>query len=358
MFETVDPETGEPYSDVDVDAVIEHGRQVEKQVLRYDTPKERGEGLLLREKEVEKRLRKEEASQERLLREFDSLPESERARRADEYGAKLDAGMARITALNTELNALRDDPRHAWAVHYGLHRALGSHQGGISREFGPDFPQGLPREVADSGWSWFTRRVGSANLPKKNAVVEFHPTSESRSFCVGREVHLSYGASSSVVVHELGHWLEHNRDDVRTAAIRFLERRFKQTSTPGDIKKLSDLTGSSTYAPTEVAFRDRFADPYVGKLYTGLASFPGASGGVGGRITATEVVSMGIQMLYQNPGRFKSTDPQHYYFTLGVMRLAAKHRNPAQTAAGAAPFRIHASELGTIAEELKGRSRG
>jgi hypothetical protein len=145
----------------------------------------------------------------------------------------------------------------------------------------------------------------------------------SRSYFVPREntMYLIKNESGWVVVHEWGHYLENQRPAVHQACVEFLNRRYQEAVRSGlsesaDVKPLKELTKVDAYQPYEVAFRDRFRDPYVGKVYRDASN--------------TEVMSMGLQYLYENPLRFRSEDPEHYYLTLGL--IAHVRKNPVDKA--------------------------
>ncbi len=106
---------------------------------------------------------------------------------------------------------------------------------------------------------------------------------------------------TSVIVHELGHWLEAMIPGAKDAAIAFLERR-----TSGDkLVKMREATGNKSYADDEVTRPDRFLDPYIGKHYQALGAY-----------RATETLSMGLELMATNPGMFASRDPDHFEFVL------------------------------------------
>jgi len=95
------------------------------------------------------------------------------------------------------------------------------------------------------------------------------------------------------VVHEMGHWMEDKFPKVKELAHKFLDRR-----TAGESNQLlSSLVPGAGYKPDEVTKPDKFINPYVGKDY-------GADG--------SEVVSMGLEALYQDAGRFARQDPDHF----------------------------------------------
>jgi hypothetical protein len=150
----------------------------------------------------------------------------------------------------------------------------------------------------------------------------------SRSYFVPKEntMYLIKNESTWVVIHEWGHYLENQRPAVHQACVEFLNRRYQEAVRSGnsekaDIKPLKELTSIGAYEPYEVAFRDRFRDPYVGKVYRDASN--------------TEVMSMGLQYLYENPLRFRSEDPEHYYLTLGL--IAHVRKNPVDKAKRVSP---------------------
>jgi hypothetical protein len=150
----------------------------------------------------------------------------------------------------------------------------------------------------------------------------------SRSYFVPQEnvMYLIKNESSWVVVHEWGHYLENQRPAVYQACVEFLNRRYQEAVRSGlgesaEVKPLKELTKVDAYQPYEVAFRDRFRDPYVGKVYRDASN--------------TEVMSMGLQYLYENPLRFRSEDPEHYYLTLGL--IAHVRKNPVDKAKRVSP---------------------
>jgi hypothetical protein len=121
-------------------------------------------------------------------------------------------------------------------------------------------------------------------------------------------IHLAADTSASSVVHEYGHALEHQRLGIHKEALEFLHRRV------GDepAQPLQQVVPDSHYEPDErgrkngfdKAFGDRSAW-YVGKDY-------------GKR--ATEVVSMGLEKLYEDPAGLAEKDPDYFRFIMRVLR--------------------------------------
>jgi hypothetical protein len=177
------------------------------------------------------------------------------------------------------------------------------------------------REQIEAAKDWISNVVGKVS-DTPCGIKQLKPGEgyygDSRSYFMPREntMYLINNESSWVVVREWGHYVESQRPVVHYACVEFLSRRYQQAVRSGvaswyEIKPLRDLTKINSYEPHEVAFQDRFMDPYVGKLYR--------SG------QATEVMSMGLQYLYENPMKFRQLDPDHYYLTLGLIAYLRKH---------------------------------
>lgn len=108
-------------------------------------------------------------------------------------------------------------------------------------------------------------------------------------------------------VHELGHWLEHKAPAVSTLARRFLEHRTKG-ETPVPLKRLTGMPG---YRGDEVAIRDRFVHPYMGKIYTSHTAH-----------VPTEIMSMGLENLTDAASAvwFAKNDPEMFDFIVSTAR--------------------------------------
>jgi hypothetical protein len=117
-----------------------------------------------------------------------------------------------------------------------------------------------------------------------------------RSSAYRDEIRIRSTAGPETTVHEMGHFLEHMNSDVEDAATAFRARRTKgeTASWLGD-----------NYRKNEVAKRDKFINPYMGKIY--------AHGG-------TEIVSMGLEMMVHDPLTLALEDPEYFDFIFNVAR--------------------------------------
>lgn len=122
-----------------------------------------------------------------------------------------------------------------------------------------------------------------------------------RAYCRGADIHVSkYYESEGTIVHELGHWLEASDATAQKAARQFLAvRTAGEQSSP-----LTTIVPGSSYTRGEWAKPDEFFHAYVGKVYP----------------MATEVISMGMEMMATNPAKLARMDPEHFDLTFHVMR--------------------------------------
>ena len=100
----------------------------------------------------------------------------------------------------------------------------------------------------------------------------------------------------NTIVHELGHWLEGQSEYIHEQALKFLARRAQGEQ--------ARWLGSG-YGKSERAWFDKFITPYIGKDYAGKAS---------------EVISMGLQYMAQDPVEFARLDPDMFDFIYYLMR--------------------------------------
>jgi phage gp29-like protein len=101
--------------------------------------------------------------------------------------------------------------------------------------------------------------------------------------------------------HEIGHQIEDSQGLFALTASRWISSRAE-----GQVTRLSNLT-KGRYRSDEVAFPDKFIDPYVGKLY---------------KSGSTEVISMGVET-FASPRamlNLASADPDHFAYTVGVLQ--------------------------------------
>ena len=112
------------------------------------------------------------------------------------------------------------------------------------------------------------------------------------------EVYLRHDAPTRVILHEFGHWLEDSVQGVKKAAFAHLEPRVL-----GEIPRQLGIG----YHPLEYTQPDAFINAYVGKCKAD-----------GSRVY-TELVSTGLEYLYENPLQLFEQDPQTGAFLLDLL---------------------------------------
>ncbi len=112
---------------------------------------------------------------------------------------------------------------------------------------------------------------------------------------------INQNTNRSTAVHEAMHWLEFNNKDVYDKAKAFLEYR-----TQGEYpEKLNVLVPNSTYKDNEIAKKDNFFNPYCGKIY---------------KANGTEILSMGLEQIFEDAVGFSKNDPEYFNFVLDIIQ--------------------------------------
>lgn len=129
-------------------------------------------------------------------------------------------------------------------------------------------------------------------------------------------VRLEPNEPEHVVVHELGHHFEHTVG-LYDAANEFRKMRVEKSGKPtrpmADIAK--EYLGSPlNYDATEVGNEDDFGKAFNGNRVS--AAYAGKEY----QHRATEIISMGVELLYNDPVGFAERDPEYFKFIVGVLR--------------------------------------
>lgn len=143
-----------------------------------------------------------------------------------------------------------------------------------------------------------------SGIINKDFIPDFSPIAKgfngNRAFVNGNSIHLNSLDSIFTSIHECMHWLENVNPDVLANSMAFLKYRTQNDTT----KTLRELTGNKNYESNEDAKADNFFSPYCGKAYT----------------TATEIMSMGVQRLFEHPDKFYKEDREYFNFVIGNLR--------------------------------------
>lgn len=154
-------------------------------------------------------------------------------------------------------------------------------------------------EEIRKGLDGASRLTGLQGTDKATVIVK--AGGSGRSNATGEYINITKGSKAAIVVHEMGHWIEHNVPGIREKTFAFLERRTQAEKA----KWLGDR-----YNKAERAKVDNFIDPYMGKDYF----YPN------GQRRATEVLSMGLQYMYADPIKLAMQDPDYFDFIFNLLR--------------------------------------
>lgn len=130
-------------------------------------------------------------------------------------------------------------------------------------------------------------------------------TSDGASYSPGADlIEIGAGNDVSTAVHEFGHHVEHTIPGVREAANAFLAHRVGDEPET----RLADLfPGFDRYVTGK---KDHFDDYFQGSR----AYYVGRTYG-----DSTEVISMGMQAIAEDPGGFAARDPEYAKLILGIL---------------------------------------
>ena len=159
--------------------------------------------------------------------------------------------------------------------------------------------RGMDKIYMDEGIDEFQKIVGAGIV---DGQVFGYGKADGRSYYENNAIYLDNDSDPGVVVHELGHWLE-SYGDTYAEAQAFLDRR-----TAGEeVRRLQDIIGRFGYGKSETATPDKFIEPYMGKRYATA-------------MRATEIISMGLEFLWRDPGRLARDDPDYFDFMWNLLR--------------------------------------
>lgn len=138
------------------------------------------------------------------------------------------------------------------------------------------------------------------SLPKIN-VIELEKGGRAYTMRNSNSIWLNPEDSSDVMIHELGHNLEYNSAYIRDSANKHFTKRAIEEKT----EKLRDATGLKFYNEDEITKKDKFFDPYVGKV---------------NKDGSTELTSMALQYLYKDPNYLLRKDPELFEWIVNIVR--------------------------------------
>lgn len=154
--------------------------------------------------------------------------------------------------------------------------------------------------------SWLSKIVAKRVNSGISIRAELNKTGRAFARPDLKKVSLSAQNTTSTHIHELGHVLETTSWHEKAAG--FLRRRGA-----GEIPRpLSKITGNPAFRSNEFAVTDKFKDAYIGKIYADPYDIT--------KLYATEITSMGLEMLWANPYKLIQQDPDFFVSLVNMLR--------------------------------------
>jgi hypothetical protein len=226
-----------------------------------------------------------------------------------------DAAMNKALALNKEIIRLEDEARSLFNTTLRRTGLFGAQAKASPRiTAAPGWEAHIHGDVGDGvndAASWLTGLIDIGRVPTHMRSMPTHidRIQDGRSYHRSGAIYMhalqGRKQSASTFAHEMGHYLEDARPDVLQFSSQFLAQRSRG--------KPLRVIGRS-WGHDERAYRGAFPDDYTGKLYVVSGSdVP----------HATEVLSMGLQKIHDDPFEFANSDSKHFRYTLGVLHHLA-----------------------------------
>jgi hypothetical protein len=153
----------------------------------------------------------------------------------------------------------------------------------------------------------FVSRVTARGVKSDPLIVPIHEAVDGRAYWAEKGVHLATNGAPGTAVHEIGHHMDNEILGVAKSSRDFLAYRVGNEP----LRKMKDLFPSSGYRDDEMVRKDKFDRAfgedgawYVGKDYPGKHS---------------EITSMGVEKLYEDPVSFAKKDPEYAKFIIGIL---------------------------------------
>lgn len=155
--------------------------------------------------------------------------------------------------------------------------------------------------------SKLTQKVNKTNellsgIIEKNYLPDFSPFANGqtgRANAAGNIINITSKDSIGTYIHESMHWLEKVNPEMLANSMAFLEYRTKGEAEQ-NLKRLTKIN----YKASEYAKPDKFFNPYCGKVYD----------------NATEIMSMGVQRLFEHPKEFMEEDKEYFNFVIANLQ--------------------------------------
>jgi SPP1 gp7 family putative phage head morphogenesis protein len=223
------------------------------------------------------------------------------------YNAELDRNNALVADFNNQVAVINEAQRELAAVQRQLasqfisNEATGTPLGPV-----PTYEMrgtvGKPmRAAANEAQEWLHQNTALTPLMSDMPLTS---TRQKRSFYQPSDGSLNMTAGltrTATYIHEIGHLVEGRAPSLISESLAFRERRTANEP----LVRIADLLPNHGYKLNERTKADQFIHPYIGKDYG---------------TTASEVMSMGLEFMYENPIDFAVRDPDMFAFILNAMK--------------------------------------
>lgn len=166
-----------------------------------------------------------------------------------------------------------------------------------------------------------SRLVSRDMIPRK--VVHIEPY-RGRAYQSGDRIYLAGDDDVGTYIHEYAHFIEEHVPHAHKRCQQFLKMRCERDP-EARVVRLKDVSGGR-YSADEVCIKDRFFSPYCGKLYGHKKDENGMpksnAAGDGYDVSATEILSMGLEKMYRDPKGFYDTDREYFDFVVNLVQGA------------------------------------
>lgn len=129
---------------------------------------------------------------------------------------------------------------------------------------------------------------------------------EDRAYAQNDTMHIRGYENTPTIIHELGHIIDHQDGNrIGRFSKAFLWKHLGENPNWNNGEEKNDQGLSSYFRPDEIMDKNGFSQPYVGKWYRGDSS---------------EVMSMGLQLMYEDAIKFARESPEHFAYTIAALQ--------------------------------------
>ena len=164
----------------------------------------------------------------------------------------------------------------------------------ISNRIDERFPQMSTNKI-NKALDQISTIVDKEVWPERSTLCVERLKDGGRAYQTSNSVFVTSTDSAKTIVHEAGHYIEGNSPGVHAKIQAFYDMR-----TAGETAKHL----GRGYRPDEFFKKDKFIDNYMGKVYD----------------DATEVLSMGLEYIYNDPMKLMTKDPEMFDFIIDIIR--------------------------------------